>query len=253
MDRCTSKLHTVATLAEGRGCTSSLHVQRFAMDISSDAGTEFLRAFFVFSIPVRRGQLEQRITADATWSPATYAEWPEVARTFQESRDYTHQGARTAPVVQPPSAMPDASQPASVAWQHWETLADALPLLSVQASPRGESTEQQEARLQLPALDPRAEVTVSNGSVVFNACWGSMRGLTSRQATAERQAELTEFLFVLYCIAEGVDECLGCKFAPAQRFLRRRMEYSPYSRLNGYGATRVYRGGGTWLRVFERV
>ena len=60
MDRCTSKLHTVATLAEGRGCTSSLHVQRFAMDISSDAGTEFLRAFFVFSIPVRRGQLEQR-------------------------------------------------------------------------------------------------------------------------------------------------------------------------------------------------
>ena len=60
MDRCTSKLHTVATLAEGRGCTSSLHVQRFAMDISSEAGTEFLRAFFVFSIPVRRGQLEQR-------------------------------------------------------------------------------------------------------------------------------------------------------------------------------------------------
>ena len=84
MDRCTSKLHTVATLAEGRGCTSSLHVQRFAMDISSDAGTEFLRAFFVFSIPVRRGQLEQRITADARWTPASYAEWPEVARTFHE-------------------------------------------------------------------------------------------------------------------------------------------------------------------------
>lgn len=158
MDRCTSKLHTVATLAEGRGCTSSLHVQRFAMDISSDAGTEFLRAFFVFSIPVRRGQLEQRITADARWTPASYAEWPEVARTFQESRDYTHQGARTPHAVQPPSAMPDASQPASVAWQHWKTLADALPLLSVQESPQGESTEQQEARLQLPALDPRAEV-----------------------------------------------------------------------------------------------
>ena len=84
MDRCTSKLHTAAALAEGRGCTSSLHVQRFAMDISSDAGTEFLRAFFVFSIPVRRGQLEQRITADARWTPASYAEWPEVARTFHE-------------------------------------------------------------------------------------------------------------------------------------------------------------------------
>jgi len=63
------------------------------------------------------------------------------------------------------------------------------------------------------------------------------------------QAELTEFLFVLYCIVQGVDECLGCKFAPAQRFLRRRMEYKPSG---GYGATRVYRGGGTWLRVFER-
>ena len=62
-----------------------------------------------------------------------------------------------------------------------------------------------------------------------------MFGVTARQATAERQAELTEFLFVLYCIAEGVDECLGCKFAPAQRFLRRRMEYS---RSGGYGVTR---------------
>ena len=27
------------------------------------------------------------------------------------------------------------------------------------------------------------------------------------------------------------------------------MEYKPSG---GYGATRVYRGGGTWLRVFER-
>ena len=122
--------------------------------------------------------------------------------------------------------------PASEAWRYWRSMADVMALLVPQQPlPGVESAQDQVARLQLPALDPRA----------------SHAGISASERD-HVQAKLTEFLHVLYCVVEGVDAHLGCDLVPDHCLLRPCMEY-----LGGANhQRRVYRHGSTWRRVFER-
>ena len=83
--------------------------QRFAMDVCALSGD--VRAFFVFKDLMRREGLERELMADAIWTPAAFAEWPEAARTSAESWDHTHQGSSaTRPAITLVRVRPTAPQ-----------------------------------------------------------------------------------------------------------------------------------------------
>lgn len=113
--RCSLLNPSVAQLRTMRSagrdhCNSTLCVRRFAMDVqlTDDRSKDVLQAFFVFGVRKRRHQLEQQIMPDAAWSAASYRDWPKVAGTFKEIRDFTHQGSR-APASSKPSSVPAQS------------------------------------------------------------------------------------------------------------------------------------------------
>ena len=137
----------------------------------------------------------------------------------------------------------------------WTSLADAMPALTVQLA-TDESAEEQATRLQLPHVNPRSVLRQSR----HRHMEPPLRGVTPGHnphlrdtpwACCDSDVDL-DFLFALYCIAEGVDRYEGMEFHPERwKLPQHASRHVP----RAWGGTEaiVPRDGDKWYKVYDRT